>query len=271
MITYNPRFLDKTTFLSDYETEILNNMSKNLKFKELLKNNKEQSALQKLYFDFIYTSAKIEGNSYTRGEAQTLFETKKPIGSKNINEAIMLLNIKEALEYVLEKQPEINKHSIREIHQILSQNLLTKEAQGGVRKIAVYISNSDYMPLDNPHELENQMDKMLDIYHTIKNPYDKAIYIHNNLAYLQYFQDCNKRLARLIQNLSLLNSNLAFLSYNAARAEGEIIAKYKEGLIAYYESGNTTLYTDFFVSEYEKTLEFLNIVKQKSAFVLVTS
>ncbi|RLA06796.1 MAG: hypothetical protein DRQ51_08180 [Gammaproteobacteria bacterium] len=32
----------------------------------------------------------------------------------------------------------------------------------------------------------------------IKNPFNQAIYLHNNLAYLQYFSDSNKRLARVM-------------------------------------------------------------------------
>ena len=174
------------------------------------------------------------------------------MGHKRIDEAIMLFNIKEAFEYVLQYRPTINKHTIRELHQILSQNLLPKKAQGGVRLTEAYISNSNYLPLNNPQELKNQLDRILNISQKIVNPYNQAIYLHNNIAYLQYFQDCNKRLARLVQNLSLINNNLAFLSYDAQRAESQIMAQYKDSLITYYEQGNVQSYKDFFISEYKK-------------------
>lgn len=262
MIGYNKEYLNIIDFLSIEEIRELDSLTSNIDFNTILNNAGHKSALEKLCFDFIYTSAVIEGNTYTRGEAESLFETKKPLGHKTIDEAIMLLNIKEALEYVLYEKPNITKHTLRELHQILSQNLLNKHSQGGVRKIPVFIGNSDYVPLNNPYELETQMDRMLNIYHSIKNPYNQAIYIHNNIAYLQYFEDCNKRLARLVQNLSLLNNNLAFVSYNALNAESKIMGAYKDSLLAYYEKGDVMLYKNFFVSEYKNTLTFLNDIQR---------
>ncbi len=147
---------------------------------------------------------------------------------------------------------------IKYYHKIFYQ----KKAQGGVRLTETYISNSNYLPLNNPQELKNQLDRILNISQKIVNPYNQAIYLHNNIAYLQYFQDCNKRLARLVQNLSLINNNLAFLSYDAQRAESQIMAQYKDSLITYYEQGNVQSYKDFFISEYKKTLEAVKTKKQ---------
>ncbi|HFA7438646.1 TPA: Fic family protein [Neisseria gonorrhoeae] len=36
----------------------------------------------------------------------------------------------------------------------------------------------------------------------IENPFDRAVYLHNNLAYLRYFKDCNKRTARNCMTLT---------------------------------------------------------------------
>lgn len=263
MVSYNADFLKKVNLLSNEQITYLDNLVQDIDTQNFLKDiPNDKSLVAKLCFDFIYTSAVIEGNTYTRGEAQTLFETKRPISSKSIDDANMLLNIKESLEYIITQQPPINKHTIRELHQILSQGLLTKQAQGGVRKIAVTIGNSDYIPLNNPQELEIQMDSILATYQTISNPFNKAIYIHNNIAYLQYFEDCNKRLARTLQNLSLMLDNKPFLSYNAARAETEIKAQYKDSLLAYYEKGDTLPYSQFFTSEYTKTLQTIKEIQK---------
>ena len=266
MIPYNPAFLDKTSYLDPKESEHLLALATSINLQALLESIKDDKSIaHKLCFDFIYTSAVIEGNTYTRGEAQTLFETRKPISTKSIDEANMLLNIKAALEYVLEQKPTISKHTIREVHQILSQGLLPKKAQGGVRDIAVSIGNSDYVPLHNPQELELQMEQMLARYAEIDNPFDKAMYIHNNIAYLQYFMDCNKRLARTIQNLSLLNDGLPFLSLSASRAETEIKARYKDAMLDYYEKGDTKPYAEFFISEYASTLENIHAIAKIKA------
>ncbi|WP_236097023.1 MULTISPECIES: Fic family protein [Helicobacter] len=256
MIEYNPEFLEKTSFLGKAQSDNLRAICADIDLNEIIANiENRKSIAHKLCFDFIYTSAIIEGNTYTRGEAETLFETRLPISSKSVDDANMLLNIKYALDYILQEKPTITKHSIREIHQILSQGLLPKKAQGGVRELAVTIGNSEYVPLSNPLELELQMERMISYYQKIDNPFNKAIYIHNNTAYLQYFQDCNKRLARILQNLSLINDNMPFLSLNASRAQTEIKAQYKDAMIAYYESGDSKPYVSFFVSEYTKTLQ----------------
>lgn len=257
MILYNPEYIKQTIFFTKTETDNLFNITKNISIDDIIKQINNKSIADKMCFDFIYTSAVIEGNSYTRGEAQTLFETKKPVSTKNIDDANMLLNIKTALNYVLFEKPVINKHTIKELHQILAQGLLPPDKSGCVRTTPVFIANSDYKPLDNAHSLETQMDIILSNYNRIQNIFDKAVYIHNNIAYLQYFQDCNKRLARIIQTLSLINNNMPFLSYNALEAKAEISARYKDALLAYYEQGNTKPYTDFFIAEYTRTINFI--------------
>ena len=103
MITFNPSFLEQTAFLSEEQNDILFTKLEDIDIDELFGEiENDKSIIYKLCFDFIYTSAVIEGNTYTRGEAETLFETKKPISSKSIDDANMLLNIKTALEYTMQ-------------------------------------------------------------------------------------------------------------------------------------------------------------------------
>ncbi|WP_104697010.1 MULTISPECIES: hypothetical protein [unclassified Helicobacter] len=60
------------------------------------------------------------------------------MGYKSIDDANQLLNIKKALDYILEYKPEINKTTIKEIHQILSENLLPKKRAGQCEKDGSY-------------------------------------------------------------------------------------------------------------------------------------
>lgn len=248
MINFNPDFLLKKSFFKAQDLELIDNQIDFLKL-----DRGEKSLFDKLCFDFIYTSAKIEGNTYTKIEAETLLSTNKTAGYKSLDEAHQLLNIKRALDYVLDYKPEINKTTIKEIHQILSENLLPKQDQGNVRKTAVTIGKSDYIPLSIPDQLELNMDNLIQNYKTMKNPFDKALYIHNNIAYLQYFQDCNKRLARILQNLSLLHTQKMLFAFTYATQE--TIDKYKKSLISYYEKGDFLPSKKFFIDEYQKTLE----------------
>jgi len=199
-MTYNPDFLNYTPIFTQNELELLESINSNLSLESFLKN---KNLVEKFGFDFVYTSAKIEGNTYSKADALTLLEYGKTSGGKSYSDAKMLLNLNRAFKYILNDDCHINKHKIRAIHHILADDLVNDEDIGAVRKKGVLIKGSDYIPLSDSITLESELDRMLGIYQTIQDPYDKALYIHNNLAYLQYFADVNKRTARTMLNLSL--------------------------------------------------------------------
>lgn len=245
---YNPQYLENLNILSEDEKYLLEKLNNKISLKEILSNKR---FVEKIEIDFIHTSAKIEGNEYSISETMRLLESKKPISSKSIDDANMILNLKDAWDYMLNNDLKITKQSIREIHTLLSQRLLPINQQGCVRTIDVAIAGSNYKPLNNPLELEMQMDKLLDVYDSIQNPYDRAIYIHNNLAYLQYFSDCNKRTARIMQNLSLKNSNKMLMILNTENEEETTIA-YKDALLEYYKNGSHRLSANLFIKEMKR-------------------
>lgn len=247
---YNPKFLENTNIWTEKELEILHKMKEDMPIEVFLNSTGDKGLIEGYGFDFVYTSAKIEGNTYDRYETITLLETGLGARNKKIEDAVMILNLKEAYDYVIKHSLEINKHTIREIHQILSQRLLRKEDQGGVRNISVQIGGSDYIPLQGSMELDIQMDSLLNIFSNIDDPFNRALYIHNNLAYLQYFKDCNKRTARVMQNVSLLKDNL--MIFTIKTNDSEEITSYKKGLVNYYERGDYEPYKEFFMRNYEK-------------------
>ena len=257
MITFNMDFLNQKEIFNQEELRLLNH---DIGLIEFDRENKK-SLFYKFYFDFIFASAKIEGNTYTKIEADTLLETNKTALNKPIDDAMQILNIKKAYDFIIDFKPEINKRTFKEIHQILSEGLLPRDAQGLVRNIPVTIGGSDYIPLTIPDQLEITLDKILENYHSIKGAFDRAVYLHNNVAYLQYFQDCNKRLARILQNLSLLKDDrlpLAFLG-----SDNIVFNDYKRALIEYYETGSHEGYKSFFIQEYNKELEIIKYFNLK--------
>ena len=116
-----------------------------------------------------------------------------------------------------------------------------------MRKKGVLIKGSDYVPLSDSITLDSELDRLLSIFESIKNPFDKALYLHNNLAYLRYFADVNKRTARTMLNLSLRSSDKMLL----IPAE-EYISLYIEGVLEYYERGTSEKSKEFFIKCYEK-------------------
>ena len=246
-MNFNPAFLEYKPIFTQEELNILEEINKNISLELFLKN---KNLTEKFGFDFVYTSAKIEGNTYSKAEALTLLDYGKTSGGKNYSDAKMLLNLNKAFKFILNDDCMINKHKIRTIHHILADDLVEDEALGSVRKKGVLIKGSDYVPLNNSISLESELDRLLEIIKTIDNPYDKALYMHNNLAYLQYFVDVNKRTARTMLNLSLKCDDKMLLI-----PQEEFIPLYVDGVLEYYEKGTYEASKEFFIKSYTKVYE----------------
>lgn len=246
-MTYDFERFSNTSFFDTKELEILEAISQDLTLEKFLKN---KNLVSKFGFDFVYTSAKIEGNTYSKADALTLLDYGKTAGGKDYSDAKMLLNLERAFRYILNDDCVINKHKIRSIHQILADDLVGDEDLGSVRKKGVLIKGSDYIPLGDSVTLESELDRLLEISSEIKNPFNKALYLHNNIAYLQYFADVNKRTARTISNLSLICDNKMVLIPQEA-----LVSLYIEGILEYYETGASTKLKEFFMQSYQKSYD----------------
>ncbi len=213
-----------------------------------------QNLIDKFGFDFVYTSAKIEGNSYTKADALTLLDYGKTAGGKRYSEAKMLINLQKAFSFMIKHNLSVNKFTLREIHQILADELIDESEKGTVRERGVVIRGSDYVPISDAIVLEQEMDRLFEIYHTIENPYDKALYLHNNLAYLQYFIDVNKRTARLMMNVSLKADGKMILI-----PREEYIPIYVGSILEYYEKGSYELSKEFVLKSYRYISNFMEL------------
>ena len=67
--------------------------------------------------------------------------------------------------------------------------------------------------------------------------------VHCNIARIQPFIDCNKRTARLVESIVMMNAGLIPV-YSAKDAD---ILNYRKGLISFYENETYSLYTDYFL------------------------
>ena len=225
------------------ETKKLDAINQTLSLKAFLDN---KNLVEKFGFDFVYTSAKIEGNTYSKADALTLLEYGRTSGGKSYSDAKMLVNLQKAFKFILTDDCMINKYKIRSIHHILASDLVEDSNLGVARQNAVLIKGSNYIPPSDVLTLESQLDKILNIAQSIENPYDKALYLHNNLAYLQYFADVNKRTARTMLNLSLICDNKMLLI-----PQEILIVTYIEGILEYYEYGTVKNLKEFFIKSYE--------------------
>ena len=254
MIAYNSKYLDYIFFLNEKKKYILTSMIIDFSFvKENIKLLKSQE------FEFVYVSAKTEGNTYTKAEALTLLERGITANAKPLKDALMLKNLKNAFEEFVLKPKKLDKRILKEIHYVLNEGILNKEDLANFRNKPVAITATEYVPPAFGKEfIESEIDRLIQNSKKIENPFEKAIYLHNNIAYVQPFIDGNKRTARIVQAMVLSSKNITPLF-----SKEEFIVSYLEGLLSYYESGKYEKYLDYFIQAYKKQYDFLRIFSKE--------
>ena len=76
---------------------------------------------QRLLIDLSYNSSRLEGNTYSKLDTQKLIEQGLSAEGKVHEETVMIMNHKEAIEFLIENAEEItiNAFTIRNIHSLL--------------------------------------------------------------------------------------------------------------------------------------------------------
>lgn len=216
--------------------------------------------IQELGIGWSYYSGKIEGNTYSLIETETLI--KDGITSpKKYDDARMLKNLYNTfiseVEYIKRGNKEIiNKRLLMELHSNLISELIDNRERGLIRKRVVQIIGTEYTPPQSETEIEESLDKIMEIQDEISNPLERAIYLHCNIAKIQPFVDGNKRVSRLIESIVLMNEDIVpiFSTNNFD------ITSYRAGLLYFYETGNYTKYSDYFL---EQKIRYLQKYTQK--------
>lgn len=196
-----------------------------------------------------YYSGKIEGNTYTYVETEALL--KDGITSeKKYEDAKMLKNLYNTfiseLEYINKEgnQEIIDERTLFRIHQSISTGLVSNEESGSLRTRAVRISGTEYVPPKNLQEIKSKLNEILFQQEEYANPLEKAVYLHCNLARLQPFIDGNKRTARMIESVVLMNAGIIPV-YSTKDSD---MLNYRKGLIAFYETEDYSQYADYFLN-----------------------
>ena len=196
-----------------------------------------------------YYSGKIEGNTYTYVETEALL--KDGITSeKKYEDAKMLKNLYNTfiseVEYINKgrNQEIIDERTLFRVHQAISTGLVSNEESGYLRTRAVRISGTGYIPPKDLHDIRAKLNEILYQQEQFTNPLERAVYLHCNIAKLQPFIDGNKRTARMVESIALMNADIIPV-YSSKDAD---ILNYRKGLIAFYETEDYSLYADYFLN-----------------------
>ena len=215
--------------------------------------------LERLLVDLSWASSRMEGNTYNILETERLIRFGQEAAGKERKEAVMILNHKEAIQYVVNHLAgiTISRPDLFSIHALLADGLLADPAMAGrMRRMPVGISYSSYQPLADQFAIEEEFDVLVQKAAAIANPFEQSLFLLIHIPYLQAFEDVNKRTARIAANIPLLKASLAPMSFLTMND-----ADYIDGLIGVYELGNVALLRDVYIEAYLASAENYRVVR----------
>jgi hypothetical protein len=263
-VPYKRKFLDtyhpnQTFYLPESTRAHLRNLGQP-KIVERTAGTYAQQILERLLIDLSYNSSRLEGNTYSILDTERLVLAGQQSQGKDVKETQMILNHKGAIEYLVEEAEHIafNLHTIRNLHALLSENLMGDPADSGrVRLGPVGIKGTVYRPLEIPSQIEECLRQLLHTAQAIKDPFEQSFFALVHLPYLQPFMDVNKRTSRLAANIPFIRENLCPISFTGVPGDA-----YTDGTLVVYEFNKVELLRDVFIWAYERSCKEYQVVQQ---------
>ena len=238
--------LPKVEIFTKEELEVLNDaqmeFEKNTEGMTELEYRKE---MERLGVDLSWKSSQIEGNTYSLLETERLLKDKQTASGKTKEEAIMLLNHKDALDFVLDIPDylkELSVHRIEDIHSILTKEL---EVDRNIRHRRVGITGTNYRPLDNEFQIREALEDTCTLVNGKDNVFEKALLTLVLLSYIQAFVDGNKRTARITSNAVLIANGYCPISFRTVDS-----IDYKKAMLMFYEQNNIVAFKKIFIEQF---------------------
>lgn len=202
--------------------------------------------MERLGVDLSWKSSQIEGNTYSLLETERLLKEKLTASGKTKEEAIMLLNHKDAFDFILDNPDYLMFLSVQKIEDIHS--LLIKElgVERNIRHRRVGITGTNYRPLDNEFQIREALADTCELINSKENIFEKALLTLVLLSYIQAFADGNKRTARITSNAILVANNYCPISFRSVDS-----VDYKKAMLLFYEQNNISAFKKIFIEQFE--------------------
>jgi len=216
--------------------------------------------LNRLLIDLSWASSQLEGNTYSRLDTERLIELGQAAPGKGALETQMILNHKQAIEYLVldPANSRLSPGTLIALHAFLADGLMAdSSAVGRLRRRAVEISGSVYLPVALPQRLEELFGIVVQMAADIQDPFEQAFFLMVHLPYLQPFEDVNKRVSRLAANIPFIRHNLCPLSFIDVPQQA-----YVDAMMGVYELNRIELLRDVFVWAYERSCQHYVAVQQ---------
>ncbi|CDS40601.1 adenosine monophosphate protein transferase [Echinococcus multilocularis] len=163
------------------------------------------------YFQHIYHSNAIEGNTLSLAQTRAVLETRLAIGGKSLQEQNEILGLDAAFKYLNTtllsgSASPISLSDILELHRRVLSFINLAEA-GHLRQTKVFVG--DHIP-PPANMLPDLMQELVDWINSDEaaalHPIELAALAHWKLVYIHPFYDGNGRTSRLVMNLLLMRA-----------------------------------------------------------------
>ncbi len=239
--------LAKHTFFAVDEIDVLSKLQQkyqqNISGLSAVAYRKEQ---ERLAIDLSWKSSQIEGNTYSLLETEKLLKEKETASGKTKEEAVMLLNHKEALDFIIGKPDYLHFLTVSKIEDIHSLLIKELNVERNLRRRRVGISGTNYTPLDNEFQINEALRLSCDIINGKENVFEKALLALVLISYIKPFVDGNKRTARIVSNAILIDANYCPLSFRTVDS-----IDYKKAMLLFYEQNNISAIKQIFIEQFE--------------------
>jgi Fic family protein len=242
-----PQILSKCVLFSKNELEELNLHQKKFETNiSQLSKIEYRNELERLAIDLSWKSSQIEGNTYTLLETERLIKDRVTAAGKTKEEAIMLLNHKDAIDFIFENPDYLTLLSISKIEDIHSLLIKDLDVDKNIRKRRVGISGTNYRPLDNEFQIHEALLSMCELVNNKENVFEKALLLLVLISYIQPFVDGNKRTARIISNAILMSNKYCPISFRTIDP-----IEYKKAMLLFYEQNNISIFKAIFINQFK--------------------
>lgn len=166
-------------------------------------------AKKEAYFQHIYHSVGIEGNTMTLAQTRSILETRMAIDGKSIDEHNEILGLDLAMKYInasLVNKIEITLKDILEIHRRVLGHVDPIEG-GEFRRTQVYVGGHVPPGPGDLAVLMQHFEHWLNAEQTVSlHPVKHAALAHYKLVHIHPFIDGNGRTSRLLMNALLMRA-----------------------------------------------------------------
>lgn len=211
-----------------------------------LTGNAYVKEFERLAIDLSWKSSQIEGNTYSLLETERLLKDKETASGKSREEATMLLNHKEALDFISDNPSFLTPLSVSGIEDIHSMLVKELGVERNLRGRRVGISGTNYRPLDNRFQILEALQDACDVINSKDGVFEKSLLALVLISYIQPFMDGNKRTSRIVSNAILMNHHYCPISFRTVDS-----IEYKKAMLLFYEQNNISNFKQIFMDQFK--------------------